>query len=49
MAVSEAEDPDSIDIADFTYPGPAPRSKEIALVMLADGYRSPSAFPFSTH
>jgi len=37
MAVSEAEDPDSIDIADFTYPGPAPRSKETALVMLADG------------
>lgn len=36
-AVSETDDPDSIDIADFTYPGPSPRSKETALVMLADG------------
>ena len=25
-----------MDIADFTYPGPTPRSKETALVMLAD-------------
>ena len=37
MAISEAKDPDSIDIKDFTYPGPAPRSRETALVMLADG------------
>ena len=36
-ALNEAEDPDSVDIKDFTYPGPAPQSKETALVMLADG------------
>lgn len=36
-ALSEADDPDSINIADFTYPGPSPRSRETALVMLADG------------
>lgn len=29
-------DTDSIDIADFTYPGPRPRSKETAIMMLAD-------------
>lgn len=36
-ALSETDDPNSINIVDFTYPGPAPRSKETALVMLADG------------
>jgi putative nucleotidyltransferase with HDIG domain len=29
--------PDSIDPRDFTYPGPRPRSKETAILMLADG------------
>ncbi|MCA9913593.1 MAG: HDIG domain-containing protein, partial [Anaerolineae bacterium] len=29
-------DTDSIDIADFTYPGPRPRSKETAILMLSD-------------
>lgn len=37
QALKETNDPDSIDISDFTYPGPSPRSKETALVMLADG------------
>ena len=31
------DDPDSVDIRDFTYPGPRPRSKETAILMLADG------------
>jgi len=30
-------DPDSVDVNDFRYPGPSPRSKETALLMLADG------------
>lgn len=30
-------DPSKIDISQFTYPGPAPRSKETAILMLADG------------
>jgi len=30
-------DPEQVDIADFTYPGPIPSSKETALLMLADG------------
>ncbi len=31
------DDPDSVDSRDFTYPGPRPRSKETAILMLADG------------
>ena len=31
------DDSDSIDPRDFTYPGPRPRSKETAILMLADG------------
>jgi len=31
------EDSDSVDPRDFTYPGPRPRSKETAILMLADG------------
>ncbi|GMR11401.1 MAG: HDIG domain-containing protein [Anaerolineae bacterium] len=31
------DDPDSVDPRDFTYPGPRPRSKETAILMLADG------------
>jgi hypothetical protein len=30
-------DPSKVDISQFTYPGPAPRSKETAILMLADG------------
>lgn len=30
-------DPSRVDISRFTYPGPAPRSKETAILMLADG------------
>jgi hypothetical protein len=30
-------DPNQVDISLFTYPGPAPRSKETAILMLADG------------
>ncbi len=36
-AREQAEDPDQVDISDFTYPGPRPRSKETAILMLADG------------
>jgi len=32
-----AEDPESIDEELFRYPGPSPRSKETAILMLADG------------
>ena len=31
------EDSDSVDPRNFTYPGPRPRSKETAILMLADG------------
>ena len=31
------DDPDGVDVNDFRYPGPRPRSKETALLMLADG------------
>ncbi|MBI9049528.1 MAG: HDIG domain-containing protein [Anaerolineaceae bacterium] len=30
-------DPSKVDLADFQYPGPKPRSRETALIMLADG------------
>jgi len=30
-------DPSKVNVADFTYPGPAPKSRETALLMLADG------------
>lgn len=36
-ALDLADDPEDVDINDFRYPGPAPRSKETALLMLADG------------
>ncbi|MCD4752254.1 MAG: HDIG domain-containing protein [Anaerolineaceae bacterium] len=36
-AMNESEHPDDINDKDFQYPGPAPMSKETALVMLADG------------
>lgn len=37
LALKAAENPDDLDVTAFTYPGPAPRSKETALLMLADG------------
>ena len=37
QALEQAGDPAQVDEADFRYPGPRPRSKETALVMLADG------------
>ncbi len=36
-AMNESEHPEEINDKDFQYPGPAPSSKETALVMLADG------------
>jgi len=36
-ALELATDPEEVDINDFRYPGPSPRSKETALLMLADG------------
>ena len=36
-ALELAENSADVDINDFTYPGPSPRSKETALLMLADG------------
>jgi len=32
-----ADNPDDVDLANFRYPGPAPHSRETALLMLADG------------
>jgi len=40
QARTNAEDPDSVDPMDFTYPGPAPQSRETAIMMLADGCES---------
>jgi len=36
-ALAAAENPDDVDPTLFRYPGPAPRSKETAILMLADG------------
>jgi len=36
-AQASSEKPEEVDPALFTYPGPAPRSKETAILMLADG------------
>ncbi len=36
-AIDAAGDEDEIDPRQFTYPGPRPRSRETAIVMLADG------------
>lgn len=36
-AINQAEgDTSAVDISDFTYPGPRPRSKETAIMMIAD-------------
>jgi putative nucleotidyltransferase with HDIG domain len=39
-ALEEADDPEEVDVQKFTYPGPRPRSKETAIVMLADSCES---------
>jgi len=36
QARKEAEDPDEVTESDYCYPGPRPRSKESAILMLAD-------------
>ncbi len=41
-ALKEADDELMVDIADFTYPGPKPQTRETALLMLADGCESKS-------
>jgi hypothetical protein len=39
-AQQQAEDPDSVDVDHFTYPGPKPQSRETAVLMLADNCES---------
>ena len=41
-ALAAAENPEDVDPALFTYPGPSPRSKETAILMLADGTEAKS-------
>lgn len=41
-ALAAAGDENSIDIADFSYPGPIPQSRETAIVMMADSCESAS-------
>ena len=36
QARKEAEDPDDVSASDYSYPGPRPRSKESAIIALAD-------------
>ncbi len=37
QALRQAEDPSQVNVEDFRYPGPKPRSKETGILMLADG------------
>ncbi len=37
QALKQAKDPSQVNPDDFRYPGPKPRSKETAILMLADG------------
>jgi hypothetical protein len=39
-AVEQSGDEESVDIEQFTYPGPRPQSRETAILMLADGCES---------
>ena len=39
-ALEEADDPDALDARAFSYPGPRPRSKETAILMMADSLES---------
>ncbi len=36
-AIKKSDNPEDVDISQFTYPGPRPQSRETALLMLADG------------
>lgn len=36
QAISQADEAESVDIDQFTYPGPRPRTRETAIMMLAD-------------
>ncbi len=40
LAVKQAGEEDSVDVDQFTYPGPKPQSRETAIMMLADGCES---------
>ncbi|NDJ61451.1 MAG: HDIG domain-containing protein [Chloroflexi bacterium] len=40
QAVDQAGDEESVDIEQFTYPGPKPQSRETAIMMLADSCES---------
>lgn len=40
QAVEKVGDETQVEIEEFTYPGPAPRSRETAIMMLADGCES---------
>lgn len=40
QAVEKVSDESQVNIEEFTYPGPAPRSRETAIMMLADGCES---------
>lgn len=40
QAIENVQAESEVNIEDFTYPGPAPRSRETAIVMLADGCES---------
>ncbi len=39
-AVEQAGDPEAVDVASFTYPGPRPQTREAAIMMLADSSES---------
>ncbi len=39
-ALAQADDKESVDVDQFTYPGPRPQSKETAILMLADSSES---------
>src|SRR5690606_21740124 len=40
QALAQTDDEDSIDIEQFTYPGPKPQSREAAIMMIADSCES---------
>lgn len=42
LAQQQTDDPEQLDIAAFTYPGPKPQSRETGLLMLADGIEAKS-------
>lgn len=40
QAINQADDEESVDVDQFTYPGPRPQSRETAVMMLADSCES---------